>query len=237
MTDEETNGRIEDPDDERAVAALLDALAPALRDEAVWVEPPAGLADSIIAAIAAERTAGPAAPLTAVPTAPPMSVAEAPEAPTTVRPITSARSRRSRATWWVGAAAAAAIAALAVGIVVTRGDGESDQEQFAIEGTELAPAAAATAEVNERGAGVAIALDIRDLPPAPEGSYYQGWVRNADGETVTIGTFHMRSGDSTVTLWSGVPVEEYPTLTITLQEEGAGPESSGQVVLRGSIVP
>jgi hypothetical protein len=236
MTDEEPNGRIEDPDDERAVAALLDALAPALRDEAVWVEPPAGLADSIIAAIAAERTAGPAAPLTAVPTAPPMSVAEA-EAPTTVRPITSARSRRSRATWWVGAAAAAAIAALAVGIVVTRGDGESDQEQFAIEGTELAPAAAATAEVKERGAGVAIALDIRDLPPAPEGSYYQGWVRNADGETVTIGTFHMRSGDSTVTLWSGVPVEEYPTLTITLQKEGAGPESSGQVVLRGSIVP
>jgi hypothetical protein len=84
---------------------------------------------------------------------------------------------------------------------------------------------------------VAIALDIRDLPPAPEGFYYQGWVRNEEGETVTIGTFHMRAGDSTVTLWSGVPVEEYPTLTITLQEEGAGPESSGQVVLRGSIVP
>jgi hypothetical protein len=233
MTDEEPNGRIEDPDDERAVAALLDTLAPALRDEAVWVEPPAGLADSIIAAIAAERTAGPAAP-----TAGPMAArTPAPDAAANVRPITSARSRRSRATWWVGAAAAAAVAALAVGIVVSRGDGESDVEQFAIGGTELAPDAAATAEVNQRGAGVAIALDIRDLPPAPEGFYYQGWVRNEEGETVTIGTFHMRAGDSTVTLWSGVPVEEYPTLTITLQEEGAGPESSGEVVLRGSIVP
>jgi Anti-sigma-K factor rskA len=236
MTDEEPNGRIEDPDDERAVAALLDTLAPALRDEAVWVEPPAGLADSIIAAIAAERTASPA-PLTAVPTAPVSPPAPAADAGANVRPITSARSRRSRATLWVGAAAAAAVAALAVGIVVSTGGGESEPEQFAIDGTELAPDAGASAEVNERGAGVAIALDIHDLPPAPEGFYYQGWVRNEEGETVTIGTFHMRSGDSTVTLWSGVPVADYPTLTITLQEEGAGPESSGQVVLRGSIVP
>jgi hypothetical protein len=230
MTDEEPNGRIEDPGDERAVAALLETLAPALRDEAVWVEPPAGLADSIIAAIAAERTSGPAAPRTEVATA-------VPDAAANVRPITSARSRRSRATWLVGAAAAAAVVALAVGIIVSRGDGEPEQEQFAIDGTELAPDAGATAEVNERGAGVAIALDITGLEPAPDGFYYQGWVRNEEGETVTIGTFHMRSGDSTVTLWSGVPVEEYPTLTITLQEEGAGPESSGEVVLRGSIVP
>jgi hypothetical protein len=236
MTDEEPNARIDDPDDERAVAALLDALAPTLRDEAVWVEPPAGLADSIIAAIAAERSAGPA-PLTAVPTAPLESApAVPPEAPATVRPITSARSRRSRTTWWVGAAAAAAVAALAVGIVVSRGDGDTE-EQFAIDGTELAPEASASAEVNDAGAGVAIRLDIHGLAPAPEGSYYQGWVRNAEGETVTIGTFHMRSGDDLVTLWSGVDIDEYSTVTVTLQEEGAGPESSGQVVLRGSIVP
>jgi hypothetical protein len=232
MTDEEPSGRIDDPDGERAAAALLDALAPTLRDEALWVEPPAGLADSIIAAIAAERAAGPVTPMTAVPTAPAPS-----ESPENVRPITSARSRRSRATWWVGAAAAAAVAALAVGIVVSRGDGESEEEQFAIGGTELAPDATATAVVNERGAGVAIQLDVHDLPPAPEGFYYQGWVRNEEGETVTVGTFHMRGGDSLLTLWSGVPVDEYPTLTVTLQEEGAGPESSGEVVLRGSIVP
>jgi hypothetical protein len=57
MTDEETSGRIDDPDEERAVAAFLDAVAPTLRDEAIWVEPPADLADSIVAAIAAERAA------------------------------------------------------------------------------------------------------------------------------------------------------------------------------------
>jgi Anti-sigma-K factor rskA len=220
MTDEDTSGRIEDPDEDRAVAAFLEAVAPTLRDEAVWVEPPAGLADSIVAAIAAERAApersGVTRP-TAVPTAPPTR-------------------RRSRAIWWIGAAAAAAVGALAVGIVVTRGDGESE-EQFAIEGTELDADATATAEVAELSNGAAIRLDVVNLDPAPDGYYYQGWVRSEAGETVTIGTFHMRGGDGTVTLWSGVDLAAYPTLTVTLQQEGAGPESSGEVVLRGSIVP
>jgi hypothetical protein len=224
MTDEELNGRIDDPDEDRAIAAFLDAVAPTLRDEAVWAEPPAGLADSIIAAIAAERQA------------PPPDVATTPTAvPTAPRPVVSAR-RRSRAAWWVGAAAAAVVAVLAVGMVVSRDD-EGSQEAFAIEGTDLDPDAAATAEVNELGAGVAIRLDIHDLEPAPDGFYYQGWVRNAEDESVTVGTFHMRAGDATVTLWSGVDINEYSTLTVTLQEEGAGPESSGEVVLRGSIVP
>jgi hypothetical protein len=195
-------------------------VAPTLRDEAVWVEPPAGLADSIIAAIAAERAVAPRTPVVAMPSA---------------QPRASARRHRSRATWWIGAAAAAAVAVLAVGVVVSRDDSET-VEQFSIAGTELDSDAAATAELNDLPNGVAIKLDISDLDPAPDGFYYQGWVRSDDGETVTIGTFHMRGGDGTVTLWSGVDVAEYPTLTVTLQEEGAGPESSGQVVLRGSIV-
>ena len=36
-------------------------------------------------------------------------------------------------------------------------------------------------------------------------------------------------------LWSGVDLERYPTLTVTLQQEGAGAESSGQVVLSGTV--
>jgi hypothetical protein len=226
MTDEEMNDRIDDPDEDRVIAAFLDAVAPTLRDEAVWAEPPPGLADSIIAAIAAERQAPPpvvATTPTAVPTAPP-SVASA------------RRRRRSRAAWWVGAAAAAAVAALAVGIITTRDD-EGPVEAFAIEGTDLAPDADGSAVVTELGAGVAISLDVHDLPPAPDGYYYQGWVRNAEDDAVTVGTFHMRSGDATVTLWSGVDVHEYSTLTVTLQQEGAGPESSGKVYLRGSIEP
>jgi hypothetical protein len=220
MSDEDTTDRIRDPDEDRAVAAFLDAVAPTLRDEAVWVEPPAGLADSIVAAIAAERAVAPRSPVVGMPSA---------------QPRTGARRRHSRTAWWIGAAAAAAVVALAVGLVVSRGGSETE-EQFSIAGTELDSDAAATAELADLPNGVAIELDISNLDPAPEGYYYQGWVRSDDGETVTIGTFHMRGGDGSVTLWSGVDVAEYPTLTVTLQQEGAGPESSGQVVLRGSIV-
>ena len=40
MSDEDTTDRIDDPDEDRAIAAFLDAVAPTLRDEAVWAEPP-----------------------------------------------------------------------------------------------------------------------------------------------------------------------------------------------------
>ena len=72
-------------------------------------------------------------------------------------------------------------------------------------------------------------------PPAPAGSYYQGWLRNKDGDAVTIGTFHGREGTNDIILWSGVDIADYPTLTVTIQQEGAGAESSGRVVLRGVI--
>ena len=51
----------------------------------------------------------------------------------------------------------------------------------------------------------------------PDGTLYEPG--NADdGEMVSVGTFHMRSGDSDVVLWSGVriagpPIDEYPTPT------------------------
>jgi hypothetical protein len=52
-------------------------------------------------------------------------------------------------------------------------------------------------------------LDISGLPPAPAGSYYQGWLRNEDGDAVTIGTFHGREGTDDIILWSGVDVADY----------------------------
>ena len=224
MTDEETSGRIDDPDEDRAVAAFLDAVAPTLRDEAVWVEPPAGLADSIVAAIAAERAAPDRAWCRRGP-----------------RPCRR-RDRLPRPDAGPGGPGGSGPRPLRPsppspsGSWSPVGDGESE-EQFAIEGTELAPTATATAEVAELPNGAGIRLDVENLDPAPDGYYYQGWVRSEAGETVTIGTFHMRGGDGTVTLWSGVDLAAYPTLTVTLQQEGAGPESSGEVVLRGSIVP
>ena len=228
MTDEEPNGRIDDPDEDRAVAAFLDAVAPTLRDEAVWVEPPAGLADSIIAAIAAERAARPAERSGPTPTA----------VPTAPRPVARHLRRRSRATWWIGAAAAAAVAALAVGIVVTRGDGEPDRSSS----PSRAPSSTRTPRRPPRWPscrnGAAIELDVHEPRPGARGVLLPGL--GALARTVRrspSGRSTCAAATARVTLWSGVDVDEYPTLTVTLQEEGAGPESSGEVVLRGSIVP
>jgi hypothetical protein len=45
----------------------------------------------------------------------------------------------------------------------------------------------------------------------------------------------MRGGDDDVELWSGVPLDRYPTLTVTLQEEGGSQQSSGRAVLSGDV--
>jgi hypothetical protein len=46
---------------------------------------------------------------------------------------------------------------------------------------------------------------------------------------------NLREGSRQVVLWSGVELTDYPKLTVTLQSEGAGPASSGRVVLTGDI--
>lgn len=206
--------------DDQVSQARLDSLAPMLRDPAVWSEPPSGAADSLVAAIAADRRQHSSSSVT--------------REPATLSDLAS-RRRRRRAAAWLGVAAAAVILAVGVGLVLSRDDDATKGEQIAIAGTELAPRSSATAIVSNLGAGVAIRLDVQGLDPAPEGSYYHGWLQDTDGDLVSIGTFHMRSGDSTVTLWSGVDVAEYPTLTVTLQSEDDAVGSSGDVVLRGTL--
>ena len=52
---------------------------------------------------------------------------------------------------------------------------------------------------------------------------------------VSAGTFHMRGGDGSIELWSGVSPDDYPLVTVTIQQEADGAESSGRVVLRGLL--
>jgi hypothetical protein len=188
-----------------------------LADDAVWVEPSPTGVDDLLAAIQAESGG-------TVPAAP----ATAPAA----HPRVSSR-RRSRRLMLVAAAAGFVAVAGVVGILVRSADDGAGQD-FAVAGTELAPNASGVGTVEETGSGVSIELDVSGLPPAEPGTYYQAWVKGPDG-LVTVGTFHMRGGDDHVDLWSGVPLDRYPTLTVTLQQEGAGQESSGRVVLSGEV--
>jgi hypothetical protein len=96
------------------------------------------------------------------------------------------------------------------------------------------PGASGAATVEATGSGLSISLNVDGLPPAEPGTFYQAWMRG-ESDSVPIGTFHAREGDGPIELWSGVDVADYPLMTVTIQQEGAGPESSGIVVLRGEI--
>jgi hypothetical protein len=220
-----------------------------LGEDATWAEPSAQGADALLAAIRAElpRDDAPAGTF-------------ATPGGRSLRPV-GGRARPAQAAGptfdrpaagWAGAgagrrralAAVAAVALVAAGVVggLVLGSGDDPAtpddgpwDEVALGGTELAPEASALARVTETGSGVEVWLDVEGLPPAAPGTYYQAWLKG-DAGSVTIGTFHARDGGAEpVILWSGVETDDYPTITVTLQQEGAGAESSGQVVLSGQV--
>jgi hypothetical protein len=203
-------------DSDERPRALPDRILAILLQEELWVDPPVDLEDRTLAAMRAELDTRPA------PTVDELAVAR------------ERRSRRQR----LAAVLVAGAAAVAVGVVATvavTGNDKPESTIAILAGTALEPDAAGRADIASRDSGFEIKLDISGLPPAPAGSYYQGWLRNENGDAVTIGTFHGREGTDDIILWSGVDIADYPTLTVTIQQEGAGAESSGQVVLRGEI--
>lgn len=179
-----------------------------------WEDPPGDLLDSILTAMEEERADGP----------PPVDPVGAP-----VTDLARVRRRRRRLLQW-GAGLAAAVAVFAV--LVLRPPAGTE---VVLASTAQAPGASATGRLRETSTGLAITLDVRGLPPAPAGSFYQAWMKGPKG-TVTIGTFHDRGGDGEVELWSGVSLADYPVLTVTLEREDGDPASSGVVLLRGGRV-
>jgi len=195
-----------DPHDELP-EAQFGALRDLLGSAAVWGSPHPGVEENVIASVYEEASLRPRMP--------------------------SAPGREDRRHLWIIAFAAAflLIAGVSIGLLATRND---TGDIVSLQGTELAPGASASAELEPTPQGLRVLMSIIGLAPAEQGKYYQGWVRN-DTDGVTIGTFHLRGGDGEVELWAGVLADEYPIVTVTLQQEGAGPESSGQVVLRGRL--
>jgi len=109
-----------------------------------------------------------------------------------------------------------------------------DEQVVAIAGTELQPDATGQAAIRQTESGWWIRLDVEDLPAADDGTYYEGWVWNDEGEGVSIGTFHFRGGERSVVLWSGVDPADYPAIWVTLEDEDGDPSASDRVVMRGS---
>ena len=183
----------------------FDALASLLASGAVWAEADTEIEAQIVTAITTEVQAHPRAPM-----------APGREDRRHLRPIAAV-------------AVLFLIAGVGIGLLATIDD---DLDNVTLRGTDLAVGATATATVEEQPSGLRVVLDVEGLAPAAAGTYYQAWVRNDGGSAVTIGTFH-NHGDDEIELWAGVDAATYPIITVTLQQEGGGAESSGQVVLQG----
>jgi anti-sigma-K factor RskA len=164
------------------------------------------------------------------------SAAEQVEAPPDLRArIEAQRSpRRVRTPRRLALAGAAAALVLAVGVgVAVLGSGSSAETlHAALAPTDLAPAAAGTATLTKTSSGWRIALDATGLPRLDGGRFYQGWLRNASGALVPVGTFNEGTD---VTLWAGVSPKEFTTLTVTRERNDGEQGSSGEKVLVGTV--
>jgi hypothetical protein len=145
----------------------------------------------------------------------------------------SPAAQRPRRLAVAGAAAAAAlVVAVGVGVAVL-GSGSSPETLHAALGpTDLAPDASGTATLTKTSSGWRIVLHATGLPRLDGGHFYQGWLRNASGALVPVGTFNEGVD---VTLWSGVSPKQFTTLTVTREQNDGDQGSSGKKVLVGTV--
>jgi Anti-sigma-K factor rskA len=199
--------------------AELDELRTLLATPATWEEPDSALEDRVVHAIADEARRGTETVPAAVPT------------PSWAKTL---RSRFRRPALRFGALATAAAAVVAVVVVLAVGGSSTSQLRFAmvVSGTSLAPGAHGSATLTKTASGWQIQLSATGLPHLQNGRYYQAWVKNAMGILVPVGTFNDARH---VTLWSGVPITQFRTLTVTQQLANGNPASSGRRVLVGTI--
>lgn len=140
---------------------------------------------------------------------------------------------QARLNWrpWAAAFAVAALLALVMGFL---GVFDTPVQTIEMRGTDLEPAAAGQAAIYETDAGWSIHLEVSGLPPTDDGQYYEGWLWNAQGDGISVGTFNLKEDHHTVLLWSGVDPEAYPSLWVTLEAADGDPSASDQVVMRGN---
>lgn len=199
--------------------AALDALRAELGASAIWDEPPRDLEDRVV-----------------------MAVTRAAEG---VRPedrtVAESRWSRLRSRWRIRRPALAlslslpVVAAAAVAIVLVTSSGPATQGlQFAmvVQGTALAPGAHGAATLTKTPSGWRIQLSATGLPRRDGKDFYEAWLKNPAGLLVPVGTFN---DARKVTLWSGVPVTKFRSLTVTQQVADGNPNSSGRRVLAGTI--
>ena len=193
--------------------ATLDALGPMLARPEVWTKPSPELEDALVAVLTGAEQQ-------------PVEVDDE---------LSHRRESRGWARALLGAAAVFIVASLGTMVVVRLGSSGDDGVLVALAGTGPYPGASAEATVRDDDNGISIVMDVTGLPPPAEGSYYAAWVMQPEPRVmIPIGTFRLRDGPGEVELWSGVAIEDYPMVTVTVQTEDA-PLEPGEMVLLGRI--
>lgn len=188
----------------------LNELRAVLADTSTWDEAPADLEDRVVAAIAAEARQAPP-----------------------VVDLKTARERRRFGMLGIGATILAAAAAV-LAFAVFGPDREKPDFSMALQATERAPGVTGKAELTKTQSGWRVELDASGLSRLDNGRFYEAWLRDDAGTLIPIGTFNE---GRKVTLWAGVPVTEYRTLTVTIESDDGNQASSGEKVLSGTIEP
>jgi len=210
----------------RAEVGELSVLPPLLRratgaGAAAPAQPPAGLRERTFAAVeraaAAERAERPA-------------VAGARPAP--------APTRAGARPWGRYLAIAAAVLVIGAAAGVIR---QVNQPSTAVAEVQLVAAdggpGSGVARVRSTADGRQVELDVRALPPAPAGSYYECWFVG-DGDTldkpnrVSVGTFRVGSdGHASVRMFSAAAADRFPRMGVTLEPDDGNPARTGPKVL------
>jgi hypothetical protein len=193
--------------------AELGELRELLHARATWAEPDPTLEDRVVAAIGEEVRARPA------------------RAPAR-RPAFWPRRVLRRPAFVLAGAVAALVAVVVVDGAVSSNAPAPQHFAMVVSGTALAPGAHGSATLTKTSSGWRIQLSVSGLRHLAGDVYYQAWVKNAAGILVPVGTFN---DARQVTLWSGVPITQYRTLTVTKQLANGDPASSGRRVLSGTI--
>jgi anti-sigma-K factor RskA len=164
------------------------------------------------------------------------SAAAETEAPSALRARVDAlrRPRRTRGGWrpvMLGTAAAA-VAVVAFAVVARNEEPGGERFHATLGPTDLVPDARGEATMTKTDSGWRIELDATGLPRLDGGRFYEAWLRDASGQLVPIGTFNEGRN---VMLWAGVSPKNFPTLTVTREQDDGDQSSSGEKVLVGTV--
>jgi len=171
----------------------------------MWAEPPAGLEDSIVAAIAGAK--GPAGD----------SVAGGGAIPE--------RQLSSAVALMIGSVAAVLV--LVVGVFAVLSRTSAPDWEAVMAGDDTTTEATGVVAGWNTGSATRVVLEAADLGVAPDGFMYQLWFSQASGD-VSAGTF---TDPSYVELTVGVSRKEFPAVWIALQPIGSDAASAGQALL------